>query len=103
MKKLLCALLLLFVLTLPVFAAGDISIHPDSRWLVLEDDTGLQVLTDDYVLDFHLDPETGVVYYTALENGEALLRAVQPGEQPRTIPLEDILSCDYARGDHGEE
>ena len=88
MKKLLCALLLLFVLTLPVFAAGDISIHPDSRWLVLEDDTGLQVLTDDYVLDFHLDPETGVVYYTALENGEALLRAVQSGEQPRTIPLE---------------
>lgn len=25
------------------------------------------------------------------------------GKKPRTIPLEDIFSCDYARGDHGEE
>ncbi len=22
---------------------------------------------------------------------------------PVTLPIEDILSCDYARGDHGEE
>ena len=24
-------------------------------------------------------------------------------KQPVTLPLADILSCDYARGDHGEE
>lgn len=24
-------------------------------------------------------------------------------KQPVTLPLSDVLSCDYARGDHGEE
>ena len=24
-------------------------------------------------------------------------------KKPVTIPLSDLLSCDYARGDHGEE
>ncbi len=24
-------------------------------------------------------------------------------KEPVTLPLSDILSCDYARGDHGEE
>ncbi|HPF88267.1 MAG TPA: hypothetical protein PK537_09485 [Candidatus Limiplasma sp.] len=25
------------------------------------------------------------------------------GKTPVTVPLADILSCDYARGDHGED
>lgn len=29
-----------------------------------------------------------------------LLKATAP---PITVPLSDILSCDYARGDHGED
>lgn len=89
MKKLYCALLLLFALTLPVFAAGEeISIHPDSHWLVRDTDGELQVLTDDYVLDFHADPESGIIWYTALEEGQALLRSLQPDGEIRTVPLE---------------
>ena len=39
MKKLFCALLLLFALTLPVFAVGEeIFIHPESHWLMMEGD-----------------------------------------------------------------
>ena len=45
MKKLFCVLLLLFALTLPVFAVGEeIFIHPESHWLMMEGDNGLQVL-----------------------------------------------------------
>ena len=88
MKKLLCVLLLLLVLTVPALAAEDLYIHSDSRWLVMDTDEGLQVLAAEYVLDFHRDEQTGVVYYTALEDGQALLRIVQPGETGRTVPLE---------------
>lgn len=39
-----------------------------------------------------------------LEEDECAITAlVGSGKKPRNIPLEDILSCDYARGDHGEE
>lgn len=90
MKKLLCTLLLLFVLALPVFAAREEPyLHRDSRWLVMDTDQGLQVLAAEYVLDFHWDAATGTVYYAALEDGEARLRAVQVGHREgRTIPLE---------------
>ena len=88
MKKLLCVLLLLLVLTVPALAAEDLYIHSDSRWLVMDTDEGLQVLAAEYVLDFHRDEQTGVIYYTALEDGQALLRMVQPGETERTVPLE---------------
>ena len=37
------------------------------------------------------------------ENGAEITAMVGSGKKPRSIPLEDILSCDYARGDHGEE
>ena len=90
MKKLFCALLLLFTLTLPVFAVGEeISIHPESHWLMMEGDNGLQVLADEYVLDFHWEEQGDTVYYTALEEGEILLRAIQIGDREgRTVPLE---------------
>ena len=39
-----------------------------------------------------------------LEEDEAGITAlVGSGKKPRQIPFEEILSCDYARGDHGEE
>ena len=90
MKKLFCALLLLFTLTLPVFAVGEeIFIHPESHWLMMEGDNGLQVLADEYVLDFHWEEQGDTVYYTALEEGEILLRAIQIGDREgRTVPLE---------------
>ena len=90
MKKLFCTLLLLFTLTLPVFAVGEeIFIHPESHWLVMEDDDDLQVLADEYVLDFHWEEQGDTVYYTALEEGEILLRAIQIGDREgRTVPLE---------------
>ena len=90
MKKLFCALLLLFALTLPVFAVGEeIFIHPESHWLMMKDDAGLQVLADEYVLDFHWEEQGDTVYYTALEEGEILLRAIQIGDREgRTVPLE---------------
>ena len=82
MKKLFCALLLLFTLTLPVFAVGEeISIHPESHWLMMEGDNGLQVLAAEYVLDFHWEGQGDTVYYTALEEGEILLRAIQIGDR----------------------
>lgn len=89
MKKLFCALLLLCALTLPVFAAGEeLSIHPESHWLVLEDDNGLQVLAAEYVLDFHWEEPGDTVYYTVLEAGQTQLRAIQMGDgEGRTIPL----------------
>ena len=37
------------------------------------------------------------------ESGGEITALVGSGKKPRSIPLEDILSCDYARGDHGEE
>ena len=94
MKKLFCALLLLFALTLPVFAVGEeISIHPESHWLMMEGDNGLQVLADEYVLDFHWEGQGDTVYYTALEAGQPRLRAVQIGHREgRTVPLELAVS-----------
>ena len=38
----------------------------------------------------------------ALENGTVTLR-LGARKKPLTLPLGDILSCDYARGDHGDE
>ncbi len=35
--------------------------------------------------------------------GPEITALVGSGKKPRTIPQVDILSCDYARGDHGEE
>ena len=40
-----------------------------------------------------------VVSYTD-DNVTLLIGA---GKEPVTLPLGDILSCDYARGDHGED
>lgn len=90
MKKLFLIALLLVALALPVFAVEEAPyLHPESHWLVMDTDRGLQVLAAEYVLDFHWDETTGTVYYTALEDGEAWLRAVQVGcREGRTIPLE---------------
>ena len=38
----------------------------------------------------------------ALDDMGAVLQLSQK-KTPVTVPLSDILSCDYARGDHGEE
>ncbi|MBE5795321.1 MAG: hypothetical protein E7323_11650 [Clostridiales bacterium] len=39
-----------------------------------------------------------------LEETENTITAlIGASKKPRTIPYEDVLSCDYARGDHGEE
>ena len=35
------------------------------------------------------------------ENGITAL--IGSGKKPKQVAYEDILSCDYARGDHGEE
>jgi hypothetical protein len=36
-------------------------------------------------------------------DGETVTLRLSPKSQPVTLPLADILSCDYARGDHGED
>ena len=39
-----------------------------------------------------------------LEETESGITAlIGSGKKPKSIAYEDILSCDYARGDHGEE
>ena len=38
----------------------------------------------------------------ALEGGQVTLR-LSAKRAPITVPLDAIYSCDYARGDHGEE
>ena len=39
-----------------------------------------------------------------LEETESGITAlIGSGKKPKPIAYEDILSCDYARGDHGEE
>ena len=35
--------------------------------------------------------------------GDTVTLLVSAKKKPITIAIEDILSCDYARGDHGEE
>jgi hypothetical protein len=35
--------------------------------------------------------------------GETATLRLSPKGSPVTLPLADILSCDYARGDHGED
>lgn len=42
------------------------------------------------------------VLVTALDETCATL-LIGAQKKPRAVPLSDILSCDYARGDHGEE
>jgi len=34
---------------------------------------------------------------------ETVTLRIGPKKTPVTLPLADLLSCDYARGDHGEE
>ena len=57
-----------------IIAVGEeIFIHPESHWLMMEVDDDLQVLADEYVLDFHWEEQGDTVYYTALEEGECVL------------------------------
>lgn len=42
------------------------------------------------------------VRVTALVDGLATLM-IGARKKPVTIPISDVLSCDYARGDHGED
>ena len=37
------------------------------------------------------------------ETGSGITALIGSGKKPKSIAYEDILSCDYARGDHGEE
>ena len=48
------------------------------RLLVLWPDTGLQTLTDQYVLDYHYDPLEQVVWYTAMEGNQPVLCSIDP-------------------------
>ncbi len=52
------------------------------------------------LLDGQMTQKTATV--TALGQSAATLR-FGAKKEPVTVPLQDILSCDYARGDHGEE
>ena len=36
-------------------------------------------------------------------DGETVTLRLTANGPPVTVPLADILSCDYARGDHGED
>ena len=36
-----------------------------------------------------------------LESGQVTF-CIGMQQEPITLPVEDVLSCDYARGDHGE-
>ena len=36
-------------------------------------------------------------------DGESVTLMIGARKAPVTIPLADVLACDYARGDHGEE
>lgn len=36
-------------------------------------------------------------------DGESVTLRAGAGQAPFTLPLSDLLSCDYARGDHGED
>lgn len=53
------------------------------RLMVLWPDTGLQTLTDQYVLDYHYDSENGILWYTAMEGNQPVLCSIDPwGGQP---------------------
>ena len=52
------------------------------------------------MLDGKLIQKNAVVL--ALDNDTAALQ-ISGKKAPVTVALSDILSCDYARGDHGEE
>ncbi len=41
--------------------------------------------------------------FTVLSLQEDTVTLRMGKKPPITVPLNDILSCDYARGDHGEE
>jgi hypothetical protein len=46
--------------------------------------------------------EQKTVTVLALSSDSVTLR-IGAKKVPQTVPLTDIFSCDYARGDHGEE
>ena len=52
------------------------------------------------MLDGHLQQKTVAVL--ALDEATVTL-ALTAKKAPVTLPLSDIFSCDYARGDHGED
>ena len=53
-----------------------------------------------YMLDGHIQQKT----VTVLAFNSACATFCLSGKKaPFAVPLGDILSCDYARGDHGEE
>lgn len=52
------------------------------------------------LLDGQLVQKNAVV--VSLTDTEAALR-ISGKKEPLTVSLDDILSCDYARGDHGED
>ncbi|MBO5501095.1 MAG: hypothetical protein J6K73_11040 [Clostridia bacterium] len=37
------------------------------------------------------------------ETDDGITALIGTGKKPKQLAYEDILSCDYARGDHGEE
>ena len=37
------------------------------------------------------------------ETDSGITALIGSGKKPKSIAYEDVLSCDYARGDHGEE
>lgn len=53
-----------------------------------------------FLLDGQLVQKTvSVVAY----DGESVSFRIGSKKTPVVLPLADVLSCDYARGDHGEE
>lgn len=52
-----------------------------------------------YLLDGQMLQKTVAVL--SYDENEVTLQAGK--KKPFTLPIHDLLSCDYARGDHGEE
>jgi len=53
-----------------------------------------------YLLDGVMQQKTVTVLAA---DGQAVLLMPGAKKTPVSVPLNDILSCDYARGDHGED
>ena len=84
MKRWIVTLFLLFcLLGLPVLAAEDgVYLHEDSHWLVREGTEGdLEILSEQFVLSWYRDAETGALYYVALENGSSILYVLADGRE----------------------
>ena len=91
MKRWIVTLFLLFcLLGLPVLAAEEaVYLHGDSHWLVREGAEGdMEILSEQFVLSWYRDTETGALYYVALESGSPTLYVLADGREASPVFLE---------------